>query len=131
MTTKSALDLVFRNRSTDFIFNPLAEYERMRVHYVTFCRNGSGNGAGYWRVFASWKDENERKPRRMLIHLFDKDTPSKTRQFHDTHGTMVTVVDLDNPLHQWKPDVFMPGVTEVIRLYRRDHHWPLTPESPT
>lgn len=127
MSKRNSISNVFRKRTTDFLFvEGVRPDERMRVHFVDYCRNGSGNGAGYWRVLFTVL-EGDAKGSRMMACLFDKNTPSETEKFYNTHGTMITVTNLDNPQMMWRPEYFLEGVRAVVARYRVDHKWPLNP----
>ena len=119
----------FRARKTDFLFEEgVRPDERMRVHFVDYCRNGSGEGAGYWRVFFSdLPTDGKSVPRRMMACLFDKNTPSATKRFHSVNGITITVTDLDNPEQMVRPEYFLDGVRAVVARYRVNHKWPLAP----
>ena len=95
--------------------------EILEIKSVEYCRNGSGDGQGFYRVLMLLGNAAIMGGiRRIMAIRFMQNTPEETKAADDQYGKFYAFVDMDDIHRNYKMDTYFEDIDQAIYAYERE-----------
>ncbi len=90
----------------------------LEIKFIQYCRNGSGDGQGFYRVLMMMRISSS--IRMIMAIRFMQNTPEETKAADDLYGKFFAFVDMEDDRRNYKMDSYFEEIDDAIFAYERE-----------